>query len=78
MKKNSGTILAVVLGVLAFIGALAVVAYFFRDKLRAICGCHDEDEDYCDPDYFEFCDDEADEEAEEEADAEEKEEPTEE
>ena len=60
MKKKSGTILAVVLGVLAFIGALAVVAYVFRDKLRALCPCRDEDcdcDDCCDPDYFEICDD---------------------
>ena len=53
MNKKTGTILAVILGILAFIGAVAVLCYIFRDKIRGLCRCGDD----CDCDCDCCCDD---------------------
>ncbi len=70
MSKRTGTILGVILGIIAFVGVVALLCYIFRDKLRALIGCCDcdcDDCDCCDDDecgYFEVvescgdCDDE--------------------
>lgn len=71
MNKRTGTILGVILGIIAFVGVVALLCYIFRDKLRALIGCGDccdcDDCDCCDDDecgYFEVvescgdCDDE--------------------
>ncbi|MBQ5821456.1 MAG: hypothetical protein IIW31_09505 [Clostridia bacterium] len=73
MNKKTGTILGVILGIITFVGVVALLCYIFRDKLRALCGCGcDCDCDCCcgddDHGYFEVvescgcCDDGVDEE----------------
>ncbi len=54
MSKKTGTILGVILGVIAFIGVVALLCYIFRDKLRLLIGCND----CCDCDDCDCCDDE--------------------
>ncbi len=55
MSKKTGTILGVILGIIAFVGVVALLCYIFRDKLRMLINCKDEcDCDECDYD----CDDE--------------------
>ena len=39
MSKKTGTILGVILGIIAFIGVVALLCYIFRDKLRMLIGC---------------------------------------
>lgn len=39
MNKKTGTILGVILGIVAFVGVVALLCYIFRDKLRLLCGC---------------------------------------
>lgn len=51
MNKKTGTILGVILGIIAFVGVVALLCYIFRDKLRALCGCG------CDCDCDCCCDD---------------------
>ncbi len=54
MSKKSGTVLGIILGVIAFVGVVALLCYIFRDKLRMLIGCGDGcDCDCCDCD----CDD---------------------
>ena len=54
MNKRTGTILGVILGIIAFVGVVALLCYIFRDKLRALIGgC-----DCCDCDDCDCCDDE--------------------
>lgn len=70
MSKKTGTILGIILGIIAFVGVVALLCYIFRDKLRMLIGCVDgcdcDDCDCCDDDecgYFEVaesCDDCAD------------------
>ena len=49
MSKKSGTILGIILGILAFIGVVALLCYIFRDKLRLLIGNPDDcDCDNCD------------------------------
>ena len=73
MNKKTGTILGVILGIITFVGVVALLCYIFRDKLRSLCGCGcDCDCDCCcgddDHGYFEVvescgcCDDGVDEE----------------
>ena len=63
MNKKTGTILGIILGIIAFIGVVALLCYIFRDKLRMLCNRDDEcDCDDCDcccdeDDYFEVLDD---------------------
>ncbi|MBQ1272840.1 MAG: hypothetical protein IIY12_05025 [Clostridia bacterium] len=62
MSKKTGTILGVILGIIAFVGVVALLCYIFRDKLRMLigfkddcdCDCCDCDEDDCG--YFEVAD----------------------
>lgn len=61
MNKKTGTILGIILGVIAFVGVVALLCYIFRDKLRLLCGCADDcccDDCDCDDDcdYFEVAD----------------------
>ena len=51
MNKKTGTILGVILGIITFVGVVALLCYIFRDKLRALCGCG------CDCDCDCCCDD---------------------
>ncbi len=61
MNKKTGTILGIILGIIAFVGVVALLCYIFRDKLRLLCGCADDECDCgdcncCDEDdcgYFE-------------------------
>lgn len=54
MNKKTGTILGVILGIVAFVGVVALLCYLFRDKLRLLCGCADG----CDCDDCDCCCDE--------------------
>ncbi len=62
MSKKTGTILGVILGIIAFVGVVALLCYIFRDKLRMLIGCEDGcdcDCDCCDEEecgYFEVVD----------------------
>ena len=60
MNKKTGTILGIILGVIAFIGVVALLCYIFRDKLRMLCNrdceCDCDDCDCCDDDYYELMD----------------------
>ncbi len=63
MSKKTGTILGVILGIIAFVGVVALLCYIFRDKLRMLIGNDDDcDCDDCDYDcgddqgYFEVVD----------------------
>lgn len=51
MNKKTGTILGVILGIITFVGVVALLCYIFRDKLRSLCGCG------CDCDCDCCCDD---------------------
>ncbi len=49
MSKKTGTILGVILGIIAFVGVVALLCYIFRDKLRMLIGCGEDcDCDDCD------------------------------
>lgn len=52
MNKKTGTILGVILGIVAFVGVVALLCYIFRDKLRLLCRCA---EDECDCDDCDCC-----------------------
>lgn len=54
MSKKTGTVLGVILGIIAFVGVVALLCYIFRDKLRLLIGCND----CCDCDDCDCCDDE--------------------
>lgn len=56
MSKKSGTILGIILGILAFVGVVALLCYIFRDKLRLLIGNPDD----CDCDNCDGCCDEDD------------------
>ena len=54
MKNNKkSTVLGVVIGVLAFLGAVSVVVFLFRDKISAMFHRNDD----CDCDCCDCCDD---------------------
>ena len=55
MSKKTGTILGVILGIIAFVGVVALLCYIFRDKLRMLIGCGDECCEDCDCDDCDEC-----------------------
>lgn len=59
MSKKTGTILGIILGIIAFVGVVALLCYIFRDKLRLLCGFNHGDCD-CDCDDCDCCCDDED------------------